>query len=838
MNPGDVVEGAMLAAIRSMSVAAKTALTTGSGFWSTAADPTLGLRTMWLSDGPNGVRGRTVDDRDPSYCTPSGSALAATWDADVVRRVGELVGRDARRKGIDVVLGPTVNLHRSPIGGRGFECHSEDPLLTAEIAVAWVDGVQSQGVAATAKHFVANESETSRMTADMVVDERALHELYLTPFEALAGAGVWAIMTAYNKVNGSFASEHADLVGQLLKKEWDWDGLVISDWFGTNDTNRCATGGLDLEMPGPGRFFGAPLVAAIADGVVDEAVLDDKVQRLARLAYRVGALEGSPAAPAFVDPGDVNERQVLREVAAAGMVLLRNQDQLLPLDRSELTRVAIIGPHATRPVFQGGGSAQVCLRPSVLPLDAIREALPGIEVVHEIGCSAGDTLPLLDSLRTYPVGRDGTDPGLSVEYFDNMGCSGEPQLVEHRRAWRLTWLGDFPLEGEGLTVAGIRMRGAFETEVAGEYEFAVRGSGEIRLTIDREEVLLHAHADNWDDPAAALLMSRDDSAKSVILGPGRHLVEVTAGFNVGPFLFVEVCARRRLPPDGIARAVRAAAEADVAILLVGNTEEHETETKDRTNLSLPGDQALLVESVTTANPRTVVVVHAGMPVDLECAKSASALLYGWFAGQEVGPALSDVLMGEREPSGRLPFTIGRRLEDYPVKSTEPDAVDQLHYDESIFVGYRHFDAQSIEPAFAFGHGLGYSTFVYGDLEVEESRRGETVHASVVVTNVGPRRAKEVVQLYVSKLAARVPRPEQELAALRVVYLEPGESRKVQLELAPRAFSTWDVGEHSWVEWEGTFSAAVGRSSRDVRSRVELLRLGEAVAYGIANPAGL
>ena len=298
----------------------------------------------------------------------------------------------------------------------------------------------------------------------------------------------------------------------------------------------------------------------------------------------------------------------------------------------------------------------------------------------------------------------------------------------------------------------------------------MRGSGEIRLTIDREEVLLHPHADDWDDPAAALLMSRDDSAKSVILGPGRHLVEVTAGFNVGPFLFVEVCARRRLPPDGIARAVRAAAEADVAILLVGNTEEHETETKDRTNLSLPGDQALLVESVTTANPRTVVVVHAGMPVDLECAKSASALLYGWFAGQEVGPALSDVLMGEREPSGRLPFTIGRRLEDYPVRSTAPDAVDQLHYDESIFVGYRHFDAQSIEPAFAFGHGLGYSTFVYGDLEVEESRRGETVHASVVVTNVGPRRAEEVVQLYVSKLAARVPRPEQELAALRVVYL--------------------------------------------------------------------
>ena len=329
-------ERATDAAIGPWNAAAKANLTAGAGIWSTAADPTLGLRTMWVSDGPSGVRGRTFDDRDPSYCTPSGSALAATWDAAMVRRVGELVGRDARRKDLDVVLGPTVNLHRSPLGGRGFECYSEDPLLTTEIAVAWVAGVQSQGVAATAKHFVANESETSRMTADMVVDERALRELYLVPFEALAAAGVWAIMTAYNKVNGSYASEHVELVGAApqggvgVGRSRDV-GLV---WDQRHESLR--DGSLDLEMPGPGRFFGPALAAAIADGALDESVLDDKVRRLARLAYRVGALEGSPARPAFVDPGDANERLVLREAAASGMVLLRNEGQLLPLDRSEV----------------------------------------------------------------------------------------------------------------------------------------------------------------------------------------------------------------------------------------------------------------------------------------------------------------------------------------------------------------------------------------------------------------------------------------------------------------------------------------------------------------------
>ena len=267
-----------------------------------------------------------------------------------------------------------------------------------------------------------------------------------------------------------------------------------------------------------------------------------------------------------------------------------------------------------------------------------------------------------------------------------------------------------------------------------------------------------------------------------MLGPGTHTIEVTAGFDLGPFMLIEVCGRRNVYPSTASPGLfEAASDADVAIVLVGNTEEQETETKDRTNLVVAGrPSSILVEAVTAANPRTVVVVHAGMPVDLGCAQGASALLYGWFAGQEVGPALADVLTGEREPGGRLPFTIGERLEDYPAASTQPDAANELHYNESVFVGYRHFDTEKIEPAFAFGHGLGYGNFAYGDLMVEETNCGEAAHASVVVTNVGPRRAKEVVQLYLSELAPHVPRPSQELAALAVVHLEPGESREVEL----------------------------------------------------------
>ena len=444
--------------ISSMDVADKSRLTAGADVWTTAPDPSLGLRSIRLSDGPNGVRGYGFDERDISYCTPCGTALGATWDAEMVHRVGELVARDARRKGVDVVLGPTINMHRSPLGGRGFECYSEDPVLTAHIALAWVAGVQSLGVAATAKHFVANDSETSRTTADMVVGERALREIYLPPFEALAAAGVWAVMTAYNKVNGVYCSEQIELVGAVLKGEWDWDGLVLSDWFGTNDTVGCALGGLDLEMPAPDRHFGAPLRDAVADHQVDEEILDDKVRRLARLAYRVGALERSALRPDLVEPGDAAERRTLSEAAAAGMVLLRNEGGLLPIDPSGLRRVAIIGPHATQPVYGGGGSAQVAVGKTVTPLDAIRRQLgTGVEIVHEVGCLAASSIPALDSLPTRPSGDDtASKPGVAVEYFDNIACTGEPQLVQPRRSGRLTWLNDFPLSAEGLTAAGIR----------------------------------------------------------------------------------------------------------------------------------------------------------------------------------------------------------------------------------------------------------------------------------------------------------------------------------------------------------------------------------------------
>ena len=811
-----VDESELAARVAALSLERKVRLLTGADFWSLHAEPAAGLRRLVVSDGPAGVRGERWDERDTSANVPSPTALAATWDDRLVEELGGLLAYEARRKGVDVLLAPTVNLHRTPYGGRHFECFSEDPLLTARIGVAYVRGVQGGGVGATVKHFVANDSETQRMTLDARVDERALRELYMAPFEEIVReGGAWSVMAAYNGVNGHAMTE-SPLLRDVLQREWEWDGLVMSDWFATRSTAAAGRAGLDLVMPGPGGPWGEALVAAVRQGEVEESAVDDKVLRVLRLAARVGALDGSAAgrAPAY------DERAIaatLRRVAAAGFVLLRNEGSVLPLDRSRLGRVAVVGPNAAAARTLGGGSATVYPPYTVSPLDGLRAALgEAVAVDHAAGVQASGRIPVADvAWLRRPGGGD--EPGVEIRF---LAPDGTVLATEHRLGCAFNWLGSF---GDGLTigaVARIELHTILRAADAGSYAIAGSGVGRYELTVGGETVFdgsleLPPGADIVEG-----LMIPPQAVHSVRLDAGEE-VAVTLAHEVGSFAaeIGDLGASFQLnlrPPHGsddeeIERAAALARDADVAVVVVGTTEEVESEGFDRTSLALPGRQDELVRRVARANPATVVVVNAGAPVLLPWADEVAAILVAWFPGQEFGGALADVVLGVSEPGGRLPTTWPRSGDRLP--STAPDG-GVLSYAEGLFIGYRAYDRDGRAPQHPFGHGLGYTRWRYDAIEAPAAAApGDDVAVSVRVTNAGARRGREVVQIYANRPGGRVERPVRWLAGFAPVEAEAGESVTATATLPARVFEHWDAG--GWTVEPGTFRLSAGPSSGDL-----------------------
>jgi beta-glucosidase len=768
-----------------LSLEQKVRLLTGADFWALHDEPAIGLRRLVTSDGPAGVRGERWDEREPSANVPSPTLLAATWDEARIERLGRLLAAEARRKGVDVVLAPMVNLHRTPYGGRHFESFSEDPLLTGRIGAAYVRGLQAEGVAATVKHFVANDSETERFTLEARVGERALRELYLAPFEAIVrDAGAWTVMAAYNAVNGPTMTE-SPMLQEILHDEWGWDGLVMSDWTAARSTEGAGNAALDLAMPGPHGPWGDALVAAVREGRVSEAAIDAKVLRLLRLAARVGALEGvEPAGPPARPWSEDAIAAELRATAAAGFVLARN-DGVLPLQQR---KVAVLGPSAAVARTLGGGSATVFPLYTVSPLEGLRAA--GLEVTHAPGVRAHTRIPAATP-ELLPGGVD-------VRFLDAQG--GELGS-EHRHGAAFTWLGSLP---PGTTA--VELRATLSPARPGEHVVGVTGVGRHRLSLDGEELF---------DRRVELTPGAD--LGEAVLRPPQHGVPVTLEgdselllrYELEPDAFMAAVHLNVEPPFGdedaeLERSVALAREADVAVVVVGTNEEVECEGVDRDSLALPGRQDELVARVAQANPRTVVVVNAGAPVLLPWADDVAAILLAWFPGQEFGNALADVLLGEVEPGGQLPTTWPKTEEGLP--STQPqDGI--LSYDEGLFVGYRAHDRDGREPLFPFGHGLGYTEWKY--LAVEPAER----HVTVRLRNAGARRGREVVQVYASRPDSAVERPRRWLAGFEIVEADPGEEVAVEVTIAPRALAHWDGG---WTVEPGefTFSAGAAAAARD------------------------
>ncbi|MFB9724370.1 beta-glucosidase family protein [Planobispora longispora] len=809
--------------IKKLDLSTKVRLLTGADMWALPAVPEIGLERLVMSDGPIGVRGEQWTSADPSIALPSPTALAATWDAELVRRAGRLLAQEARRKGVHVLLAPTVNLHRSPLGGRHFECFSEDPYLTGEIGAAYVEGVQEGGVGTTPKHFVANDFETDRFTVNVKVSDKALREVYLAPFERVVQAGAWGVMAAYNSVNGTTMTEHRPLQRDLLKGEWGFDGFVVSDWTAARSTEATAEGGLDVAMPGPSGPWGTKLEAAVREGRVSEEIVDDQVRRVLRLAQRVGALKPLDASPAAdsadfsgdsaadltagsgASPGsgtadasgpgrtEIDGVALAREIAARSFTLLRNEGGLLPFEG--VRSLALIGSAAAEARIMGGGSAQVFPDRIVSPLEGL-SARDGVEIRYALGTDPRVRLaPLTGRVRALFLDAEGEI------------------LAEHPLATtEARWVGSLPADVDAGRLAAVELRTRYTPGAGGVHEFSVAGVGAFTMTIDGATVFDEVVTPEGDDPAAAFL-SPPERRITTALTEGAP-VELSVRHPAGAFggmAFVAFTLGHADPSPGedalIAEAVEAAADADVAVVIASTTLEVESEGFDRTSLALPGRQDELIARVAEANPRTIVVVNAGSPVEMPWLERVPAVLLTWFPGQEAGGALADVLFGDAEPGGRLPTTWPVREADVPVLDVTP-ADGEVSYDEGVFIGYRAWERAERTPAFWFGHGLGYTSWSYDTIAVT----GRTV--TVAVTNTGERPGREIVQFYLSPAERDAGRPARRLAGFDVVDADPGQTVITTVTLPERAFQVWT--DRGWETVAGDYVVEAGRSVADRR----------------------
>ncbi|MFB7559689.1 glycoside hydrolase family 3 C-terminal domain-containing protein [Streptomyces brevispora] len=813
--------------LEKLDAAQKVRLLTGESNWRTYPEPAAGLRPLTFSDGPAGVRGETWDERETSLVLPSPTALAASWDERLLTDLGALLASEARRKGVDVLLAPTLNLHRSPLGGRHFECFSEDPLLTGRTGAALIRGIQSGGVAATAKHFVANDAETDRLSVDVRVDEQTLHEVYLAPFEAAVEAGVWAVMSAYNKVDGATMSA-SPLLESPLRSAWGFDGAVVSDWGGVRTLLDTARSAQDLAMPGPEGPWAAGLLTALERGLVSAEAVDDKVRRLLRLAWRVGAL-GSPRPPRRPAVTPAARRALLRRAAAAGSVLLRNEARLLPLDSVGLRSVAVIGPHATAVRIQGGGSAEVFPDSVVTPLAGIQEALDG-------GATVAYRPGLPPSPRPRPLGRDWSrdprsgEPGVLVRLLDENGAELH---AEHRLSGRIV---EPSVVVDGA--ACVEIRALVRPPVGGVWTWAVGGWGAISLSVGGREVLAGTFPLDSDDPTRVHVAPPEHCARAE-LAAGEE-VEVVARRSLAPRSGVATILAAASPAGdaaaALAEAVDAARAAEVAVVFVGTTEQSESEGHDRENLDLPEGQDALVRAVVRANPRTVVVVNSGGPVALPWHTRVPALLLAWFPGQEAGDALADVLFGRAEPGGRLPTTWGAAQDDVPVLNTRPDPDGRLRYEEGPHIGHRAWLRSGSAPAYWFGHGLGYTDWEYEELTAPARvRAGEPFDVRVRVRNSGRRHGREVVQVYLARSGSAVERPVRRLIGYAAVEAKPGESVVAVVRMSGRALAHWSAERHGWETEAGEFTLLGGRSAGELPLTATLTATGAPPSPGTGVP---
>ncbi len=787
-----------------LSLEEKISLLGGTGF-ETKPIPRLGIPPLNMTDGPVGVRW------DKSSAFPVSIMMAASWDTALIQKLGGALGQEAKSKGRHMLLGPCVNIHRQPFGGRNFESFGEDPYLAGRMAVSYVKGVQSEKVVATTKHYACNNQETERDFTNVIVSERALREIYLPAFEAaVTEGGSMSVMSAYNKVNGLWCSENPHLLTDILKKDWGFKGFVVSDWGAVHHVVPTANAGLDVEMPTGVYLTADSLLPAVRAGLVSETTIDDKVRRLLRTMIWAGLFDGAQR-----DSGSLNtpdHKALALEVAREGIVLLKNDRNILPLAKNALKTIAVIGPNASHPRVGGGGSSEVNPIYAVSPLDGISSKLgENTKVQYAQGCAIEGDMTVIPSSSLRVSGAPGAEPGLKAEYFANRNLEGTPVVTRIDKDVDFDWGDKSPDTLLSKNDYSVRWTGKLVPAEGGKYTLMTMSDDGVRLYLDDKELI-----NDWNDHATLA-----DRATVTLQAARQYDLRIEYYQHAGGAImrFGWASAKTNLEAEALALARK----ADAVIFVGGLGNMFESEGFDRKTLALPDEQIALIKALAKANKNLVVVLNSGAPVTVDgWLDQVHALVESWYPGEEGGTALADVLFGDVNPSGKLPVTFLQRWEDSPAFGNFPGK-DSVHYAEDIFVGYRWFDEKKLPVSFPFGFGLSYTTFAYSNIRVTSAQGSEPTLAVVRVDikNTGKRSGAEVAQLYVHQVNPTVPRAPTELKGFARVVLQPGETKTVEFPVTDRSLAYYDVAKKGWTVDPGAYEFLVGSSSRTIMQTASL-----------------
>ncbi|PSN69431.1 hypothetical protein BS50DRAFT_550276 [Corynespora cassiicola Philippines] len=812
--------------IKQMTVEEKALLLAGSTFWETNPIERLGIPRMKVSDGPNGARGENFDNGVKSACFPASVSLAASFNNELAARIGRALAQETRTKGARVLLGPTVCPHRHPTGGRNFESFSEDPLLAGRLASEYIKGLQSEGIGATIKHFAVNEQESNRFTIDAHVSERALREIYLKPFEiAVKDSKPWSVMTSYNLINGTHADSSSYLLTDVLRKQWGYEGHVMSDWGGTNSVAASLNAGHDLEMPGPANWRTPENIQrALDNNDISMTTLDARVLANLKLLERSGAFEDPTIPPERAD--DLPEhRALIRRAGAEGAVLLKNENNTLPLDKSKLGSVALIGL-AKQFLGHGGGSAAVNAHRKITSYEAFEEAVgDDVQLRYAEGARIWRNLP---PCSEGIVDLDGK-PGLSLQTFNAKGVAGPTKSYPN------TTFRSF----ESADVARVCLTGTYTPSATGRHYISFATIGNSKVYIN-DELVYNIEGKSADVMALLLGVAKEEQKRFDFVAGQPYQIRLEAstvadldnplsflsnnilGFNFG------LMEQHLMEANLLQEAIDVAKASDVAVVFVGNTPAWETEGCDRDDMNLPHNGSLdqLITAVAAANPNTIVVNSTGSPISMPWIKDVSAVLQAWFPGQEAGHTIADILLGSTYPGGKLPVTFPKKLSDSPAWENFPGDLkaNRVEYKEGIYIGYRHYDKKPETVLFPFGFGLSYTTFNISNVALSSSsfEQGQSLSVTADITNTGTREGSEIVQVYVgSKNQNAVDRPLKELKGYAKVHLTPGSKQSVSVPLDHESFAYFNESKGKWSVDQETYVVSVGTSSTDILAAKEV-----------------
>lgn len=802
--------------LRQMTLREKVMLLSGKDAWHTHPINRLGIPSLTMTDGPHGVRasqpeaGRVVN---PATSFPTGVSMAASWNPELINQVGQALADETRALGCDILLGPCVNIVRTPLAGRNFESYSEDPYLAGKIGTAYVQGVQSKNIGTSLKHFACNNQEFERFRGSSEVDERTLREIYLSQFEMIVKeAKPWTVMCSYNRINGIYASENYYLLSEILKGEWGYEGVVVSDWGANHTIVESVEAGLDIEMPGPAKYYGNLLVDAVNTWQIDEADIDKAVRRILHLIMKSGKMDQ----PSIFQAGALNTKEhqeLARKLAEEAITLLKNESDLLPLDLSKVSSIAVLGPNAADYPVSGGGSS--CLEPPyrISPLEGLTKKCQGkVTLSYEQGCDNFVDLPTLKGNRLLP--EDGEGIGLTGRYFNNVNLSGKPVMERKDARMDFWWFGQGPTS-KLKNQFSVIWSGKIIPEKPGPHTFGLSSTGKSRLYLDGKLIIGVNTEENPDEFENQTIEYFFDDT---------HPHDIRIEFirlpsqNIGHLRVMFAYTPKPEEDERFDRAVELAKKSDIAIIFAGMPENYETEGSDRPDMKLPGRQDELIRAVALANPNTIVVLNCGAPVELPWIDLVPAVLEAYYPGMEGGNAIASILLGEVNPSGKLPITFPKYYEDNPTYGNYPGS-KQVFYGEGIFVGYRYFDYKKVEPLFPFGHGLSYTKFEYSDLHLPDSATiGDEIMVSVKVKNTGKYAGKDIIQLYISDKESSLIRPLKELKGFKKVDLKSGEEKIVEFTINQRDLSFYNPYLGQWIAEPGEFEILIGSSSRDIRQR--------------------